>query len=686
MKLFVATAIVALTLPALSLADINNATATLAANTRLNLDAGTTGTSGGDLLWNGTTLTPQGSATAYVAPTGGGAAGTAIYNSLTQQVLMALGASFSSAAITSGSLVMGAVIAVHTNGGNYAKVLVTSNSGGSLAVQYTTYGTTGGGGGGGGGGANAPTITDVQNAASNIPSVLPNGGIAQGALFVVKGSNLGPATFIQQTAFPFTTSIGGTSITVTVGSTTVNVIMFYSLAAQVAGILPSKTPTGTGTLKLTYNGQSATFPITVVQNNVGIYTVSTSGSGDAVAFVNADAQLITPTHAANAGDVIVLWGTGLGPVNLDETQQVGSNQADMPNVPLQVYIGGKPAQINFRGRNGCCTSVDSIYVTVPSGVVGCAVSVLLQIGTMVSNATSIAIADNGRTCTPVNPQAPTGIIGQTGTYKVGAIFLERIIETTPAATGGTMTFKSDAGGATFQKVTYTNAAPTGSQLDINSYGSCSVINYQQNTTPPSSSGATVTPLDAGPAITAVGPGSFGTQTLPKMTVGGFSSYEAQFDQTATTLAAGAYTITGPGGADVGAFTANYTLPQIFTWTDQSTVTSVNRANGVTVHWTGGNPSGYVLITGSSVYYGATAATTIEASFTCTARVSDGSFTVPSVVLLSLPPSGSNIPGVSVIPGSLYVENYDYQLFGPPSGLNTAVVGSLFLYGSSVTYQ
>ena len=136
--------------------------------------------------------------------------------------------------------------------------------------------------------------------------------------------------------------------------------MFYSLAAQVAGILPSKTPTGTGTLKLTYNGQSATFPITVVENNIGIYTVSTSGTGDAIGFVNSDAQLITPTHAANAGDVIVLWGTGLGPVNLDETLQVGANQADMPKVPLHVYIGGKEAQVNFRGLNGCCTSVDSI--------------------------------------------------------------------------------------------------------------------------------------------------------------------------------------------------------------------------------------------------------------------------------------------------------------------------------------
>jgi uncharacterized protein (TIGR03437 family) len=663
-------AIFAFTFPVVLLADVSGTT-TLTANMALNLDAGTTGASGGDLLWNGSTLTPQGSATAAALP---GASGATAYAAITQTVLSILPSSFFSSAPLSGStLAVGNIIAVKTKGGNYAKLLVTSNSGGSLGLQYTTYGATGGGGGGGGGGSNAPTITDVQNGASNIPSALPNGAIAQGALFVVKGSNLGPATFIQQTSFPFTTSIGGTSITVTVGGATVDVIMFYSLAGQVAGILPSKTNLGTGTLKLTYNGQSATAPITVVKNNIGIYTVSTSGSGDAIAFVNSDAKLITPTHAANADDVIVLWGTGLGPVNLDETMAVGSNQADMPDVPLHVYIGGQEAKIVFRGRNGCCTSVDTVYVTVPHGVTGCAVSVLMQIANAVSNATSIAIADNGRTCTPVNPMVPVGVIGLTGSFKVGGIFLDRSVETIGGILGGPPTIsKADAAGGSFEKITYTNAPPTGSQLDVNSYGSCSVSNYQ-GTTPPSTTGGSITPLDAGPSIAMTGPNGL-SKTLSKSTLGNSIFYETQLDQTATTLAPGAYTFTGPGGADVGMFTANYTLPQIFTWTDQSTITSVNRASGVTVHWTGGNPSGYVIITGFST------SGTISVSFSCTAHVGDGSFTVPPVVLLALPSSGSSLAG------SLDVETFDYQLFGPPPGLDAAIVESFFLYGTSVTYQ
>lgn len=160
----------------------------------------------------------------------------------------------------------------------------------------------------------------MENAATNLPPGLPNSGIAQGSLFVVKGAYLGPPTYAQASSFPLPTGIGGSSFAVTVGGTTVNAIMFYALASQVAAILPSSTPTGAGTLRLTYNGQSATAPITVVQNNIGIYTVTQTGTGDAVAFLNSDSQLIMPTHSANAGDVVVFWGTGLGPVAFDETQ------------------------------------------------------------------------------------------------------------------------------------------------------------------------------------------------------------------------------------------------------------------------------------------------------------------------------------------------------------------------------
>jgi hypothetical protein len=47
-----------------------------------------------------------------------------------------------------------------------------------------------------------PSFTGIVNAASDIPPGLPNSGIAQGSIFVVDGSNLGPANLLQVTALP----------------------------------------------------------------------------------------------------------------------------------------------------------------------------------------------------------------------------------------------------------------------------------------------------------------------------------------------------------------------------------------------------------------------------------------------------------------------------------------------------
>jgi hypothetical protein len=115
-----------------------------------------------------------------------------MYNSLTQQALAAL--SYTDLTLNTAALVVGDVFAVHTAGGFYAKVLITSYTSGSLGLQYTTYGAASGG-------ANAPMITAIENAATNIPPGLPNPAIAQGALFVVRRQESRPGNAVVASAF-----------------------------------------------------------------------------------------------------------------------------------------------------------------------------------------------------------------------------------------------------------------------------------------------------------------------------------------------------------------------------------------------------------------------------------------------------------------------------------------------------
>jgi uncharacterized protein (TIGR03437 family) len=129
----------------------------------------------------------------------------------------------------------------------------------------------------------------VYNSASYILSGFPNGGIAQGSIFVVFGTGLGPSAIVYNSSLPYQTSLGGTSVNVTVNFTSVPCLMFYTSAGQVAAILPSNTPIGTGTITVTYNGATTPTaeerPWTVYSQPAGIGARGRSGFEPQLQFV-----------------------------------------------------------------------------------------------------------------------------------------------------------------------------------------------------------------------------------------------------------------------------------------------------------------------------------------------------------------------------------------------------------------
>ena len=226
------------------------------------------------------------------------------------------------------------------------------------------------------------------------------------------------------------------------------------------------------------------------------------------------------------------------------------------------------------------------------------------------------------------------------------------------------------------------AAQAQSLVDTTPIGACLVTTFTSTNANPYAS-FTYTSLDAGAQITVNGPG--GTQTLAKLTSGGITAYSAQFSNSASYLNAGNYTVTGPGGPDVGSFSVPLTIATPLVWTNQSAITTagVTRASGVTVNWTGGDPSSTVTITGSS--YQSTGTTTIVgASFTCQAPVSALTFTVPPPVLLALPPSGT-IAGIP-FPGTLGVSNGGAPVTFTATGLDYGYVQFTASNSISVTYN
>ncbi len=94
----------------------------------------------------------------------------------------------------------------------------------------------------------------IVNAASYTGPGAPGSGIAQGALFTLFGTGLGPSTGVSAQSFPLGKSLAGVTVQVTSGSTVVDAIPVFVSAGQINAILPSNTPLGADKVTVSYNG------------------------------------------------------------------------------------------------------------------------------------------------------------------------------------------------------------------------------------------------------------------------------------------------------------------------------------------------------------------------------------------------------------------------------------------------
>jgi uncharacterized protein (TIGR03437 family) len=482
----------------------------------------------------------------------------------------------------------------------------------------------------------APTITAIGNAASNRFFAYP---VAQGSIFIIKGSGLGPASLaVASTPFQDTT-LSGTSVSVALGSATVKALMYYTSDGQIAALLPSNTPTnqGPGMFTVTYNGETSNaFTHGVGPSAPGIFTIDSSGQGPGIV-TYADYSLVsaaksdscggpnTTCGAANPGDTLILWATGLGPVNGDDASGAGLG-LNMPNLPVILWLGGVEASISYQGRSGCCIGEDQIVFTVPNNVpTGCAVPLVLQINGAISNTVFMPVANGSRDCTPVNPALASVNVEQAvtaGPITFAQIGLAKNLN--PNGPGYV-----DNLNTTFAKITsYTPGSQPFflSWVDDQPVGTCVVYNNLKGggNTP---NGTNFSRLDAGESITVKGPN--GSQTLPVGLGGG----HPPIDTDGSFLVPGPYTVSGTGGADIGPFSAAITFPSLPKLASPANNASVPRADGMTITWTGGDPSGNLQLVVTSAI-DQTSNFAIQAI--CNAPTGPGTFTIPPYVMLALP--------------------------------------------------
>jgi uncharacterized protein (TIGR03437 family) len=263
----------------------------------------------------------------------------------------------------------------------------------------------------------------VLNAASNALVGRPNSSIAQGSIFTIYGTNLGPSSS-PALAYPLQTTLGGVSVLIRSRGIALNAIPVFVGPKQINAVLPGSTPIGAAaTLTVDYNGQTSNAAsFQVIANSFGIFALNSTGQGAGV-ITGANYQLYSANSPAHPGNSATIWGSGIG-ASPGGDGTAPPQPIDMTNLPLSVYVGTQAATVTYRGRGGF-TGEDQINFVTPSGITGCYVPVAVEIGNIVSNFATMPIAPAGQSCPDPAPPIPT--FANPGSAFTGNIGLGRSI-------------------------------------------------------------------------------------------------------------------------------------------------------------------------------------------------------------------------------------------------------------------
>ena len=109
--------------------------------------------------------------------------------------------------------------------------------------------------------------------------------------------------------------------------------------------------------------------------------------------------------------------------------------------------------------------------------------------------------------------------------------------------------------------------------------------------------------------------------------------------------------------------------------------NLDRTQGLTVTWTGGDPNGYVNIVGTSI--NSTGGTNLTGIFSCSAPISAGQFFVPDFVTRSMPLTASTAPQPPI--GVVSIWNYAVQPITIP-GVDIALFAVVLETQTGVLFQ
>jgi uncharacterized protein (TIGR03437 family) len=187
------------------------------------------------------------------------------------------------------------------------------------------------------------------------------------------------------------TSLNGTKVTI--GGK--NAPLLYVSPTQINAQVPVDVPAGPQTVIVDNGvGPSTAFSVTVAATAPAIFTIpvgSAVANREAAVLKNANFSLVSAANPAVAGDVILVYSTGLGATTPALTTGALVPATTIANTAaVTATIGGQPATVVYSIASPGFAGLYQVAVTVPSGVSG-RVPVVLTQGGVPSTAANIQV-------------------------------------------------------------------------------------------------------------------------------------------------------------------------------------------------------------------------------------------------------------------------------------------------------
>jgi uncharacterized protein (TIGR03437 family) len=244
------------------------------------------------------------------------------------------------------------------------------------------------------------SVTGGIQATQN-PPVIDSGGVLSAASYALAaplspgdmvsifGANLanGQASSPQ---LPLATQLAGTLVTM--GGKAAPLISASD--GQINAIIPYGLPVNTRHQVIVQRGNTYTTPepITLAAAQPAFFTKTQDGKGQAIV-VRPDGNYAQPGTPASAADGVVFYCAGLGEVTPTVTEGLAVPYPPLFPVAANVSltIGGQAATVIFAGLVPGLSSVYQVNATIPDGVHGDALLVVLTAAGQVSPAVTMAV-------------------------------------------------------------------------------------------------------------------------------------------------------------------------------------------------------------------------------------------------------------------------------------------------------